>query len=221
MTRAKEAGRGKKTTCKKTTKKRSGSGPRRSVGILGSITPEESIEILRSLLSRHRELRKEAEKIAHDLVSTPDPDLTADAVQRTVSALDWDDASGRAGRTSWGYVEPSEAAWQMLEETVESFVTDMKRRASLGLVEGAELTCRGIIVGLYRANETAGNDFLALAEDFPAEEACYAAEELIRACPRPFKKRTAKRLVEALSDEVPEWASMLRRVLKTGTPRAR
>lgn len=48
-------------------------------------------------------------------------------------AMDYDDLNARAGRHEWGYVEPTEAAWEILEETVEPFREDMKRHLDLGL----------------------------------------------------------------------------------------
>src|SRR2546430_8612475 len=38
------------------------------------------------------------------------------------------DLNARAGSHEWGYVEPSEAAWEILEETVEPVLDDMKRQ---------------------------------------------------------------------------------------------
>src|SRR2546430_12263331 len=43
------------------------------------------------------------------------------------------DLNARAGSHEWGYVEPSEAAWEILEETVEPVLDDMKRHIELGL----------------------------------------------------------------------------------------
>ena len=37
---------------------------------------------------------------------------------------------GRAGRHPWGYVKPTEAAWELLEETVGRVVGDMLTPAS-------------------------------------------------------------------------------------------
>jgi hypothetical protein len=55
-----------------------------------------------------------------------------------VTALDLDDLHARAGGHSWGYVEPSEAAWELLEEAIEDLTTDMRRRMEVGLDGAAE-----------------------------------------------------------------------------------
>lgn len=44
-----------------------------------------------------------------------------------VTRLDIDDLQGRAGKHSWGYVEPAQAAQDLLEEAVAGHLDDMKR----------------------------------------------------------------------------------------------
>jgi len=58
--------------------------------------------------------------------------------------------NGRAGKQAWGYVEPTDATWELLGEAVEDVVADMKRRANLGLHEAAEAICCGIVLGLHK-----------------------------------------------------------------------
>jgi len=82
---------------------------------------------------------------------------------------------------SWGYTEPTEAAWQLLDEAVEPFVEDMKRHLGLGLHEEAFEICKGVVLGLYQCRDAGGDEFLGWAEDFPAEAAGNAVTEWIGA----------------------------------------
>lgn len=50
-----------------------------------------------------------------------------------------------------GYVEPTEAAWSLLEGAVEPWLEDITRRASLGLIEAA----RGLGLGILQALKSA------------------------------------------------------------------
>ncbi len=79
--------------------------------------------MLRSLLERHPELVAEADEIAEAAVTEVDADAIAEDVEQAVLGLDIDDLGARAGRKSWGYVEPTEAAWDLLEEAVDPFFT--------------------------------------------------------------------------------------------------
>ena len=49
------------------------------------------------------------------------PFSVADEVEDALLQFDYDDLNGRARSHSWGYVEPSEAAGELLEEALEPF----------------------------------------------------------------------------------------------------
>ena len=76
-----------------------------------------------------------------------------------IRSLDLDDLESRAGRHSWGYTEPSEAAGELLQEVVDPFLEDLKRRMDLGLVAEAMEVCKGILLGLYSGRSSSGSFF--------------------------------------------------------------
>ena len=98
----------------------------------------------------------------------------ADEVEEAVRHLGLDELGSRAGRHSWGYTEPSEAAWELLEERVSPFIEDMKRQLELGLDAEALEMCKGVVLGLYRVHNEQGDDVLQWAPNFPAETAAHA-----------------------------------------------
>ncbi|MGH7822517.1 MAG: hypothetical protein ACREQ9_22375, partial [Candidatus Binatia bacterium] len=106
--------------------------------------------MLRSLLDRHPELGAEAEEIARATLTDVDVDAVAENVEQAVLDLDLDDLNSRAGRHSWGYVEPTEAAWELLGEAIEPFLEEMNRHIELAFEAAATRTCAGIVLGLYR-----------------------------------------------------------------------
>ena len=113
---------------------RSGAAPTTSAsGLLDRLSSEEAVTVLRHLLDQHPELRSEAEQLADRLVSSSSIEEIAEDVHSRITSIDLDDLNGRAGAHSWGYVEPSQAAIDLLEEAVEDLVEDMKRRVSWGL----------------------------------------------------------------------------------------
>jgi len=93
---------------------------------------------LAATLAKHPDLRTEAEQIAVDMISSPSVDDVAEDVRGAVTSLGIDSFHGRTGKQPWGYVEPSQAAWDLLGEAVEDILADMKRRMDLGLHEAAE-----------------------------------------------------------------------------------
>lgn len=144
--------------------------------LLDKLDNAEAASVLRGLLGRHSELRPEAEAIAKDVLTGISPFSVADDVENAVLQYDYDDLNGRAGSHSWGYVEPTEAAWELLEEAVEPFVSDMKRYLGMGLEDQARQFCQGILLGLYRVRDGRDNDILGWAPDFPEEAAGNALE---------------------------------------------
>jgi hypothetical protein len=159
--------------------------------VLDRLGSDELAAVLHSLLKKHPNLRSEAEGIAVKLVSALSVEAIADEVLFNVTNLDLDDLNGRAGRHSWGYVEPVQAAQDLLEEAVEPTLADMKRRMELGLEAAAEAICAGIVLGLSQSDIERSDVVLQWAPDFPLEHAGYAVGELIRICPARKRRASA------------------------------
>jgi len=87
----------------------------------------------------------------------------AEDVYDSVQVLGYDKLNGRAGRHEWGYVEPGDAASEILSETAAPFLDDLKRRVDLGLeVEALEI-CKGLVLGFYRLDHEGGGELLQWA----------------------------------------------------------
>lgn len=138
----------------------------------------EKAVVLDELVKDDRELARRAEHAARSRLGHVDADEVATTVADALLALDHEELSAHAGRTGYGYVEPTEAAWWLLEQAVEPWLEDITRRATLGLSEAARRLGLGILQGLYRVHDRTGDDglLLAWAPDFPGE----AADRVIR-----------------------------------------
>ena len=170
---------------------------------LERLSAAEAASVLKCLLARHPELRPEAEMLAREVLTDVSVMAVADDVGAAVLQFDYDDLNARAGRHSWGYVEPVEAAWELLEEAVEPFVDDMKRYLEIGLEEQAKLFCQGILLGLYRVRDGAGNDILNWAPDFAAEEAGFVLDVWSKSGQTEQGGRQLSR--DFVDEHIPEW----------------
>jgi hypothetical protein len=126
-----------------------------------------------------------------------------------------DELGSRAGKHSWGYTEPGEAAWELLEERVSPFIDDLKRQFELGLeVEALEM-CKGIVLGLYRVRNEQGGDVLQWAPDFPAETAAQAVATWRDGGDKKTaeKGRRERRIFppDFVNEFVPEWKALIDR----------
>ncbi len=180
-------------------------------GVLERLRPEEAAAVLHQLLAKHPELRSAAEKLATQLVSASSIDEVSEDVHYQITSIDLEALNGRAGAHSWGYVEPSEAATELLSEALEDLVEGMRRNAELGIVSAAGVICAGIVDGLYRARDTKSDGALGWAVDFPIEEAGHVVSDFLRSCPLSARTPAQASLMEVLAERVPEWAEGLKR----------
>ena len=190
----------------------------RKCKVLEQLTPEEGAGVLRSLLEHHPELVSEAENMARATVTDVDPDAVAEDIEQVVSDLDSEELNARTRRKSWGYVEPIEAAWEILEESVEPFLEKMRRHIALGFEAAAVATCAGIVLGLYRCRGKGSDQLLGWAEDFPAEAAGNAVATLTRES--KVKHKSCWRLPDSAVAQVPKWADIIGRASKPVSPAA-
>jgi len=194
-------------------KKRS-AAPRKT-GSLDRLKGEEAATVLRLLLEKRPDLRKDVEAAAKSVIGGVSVEDVANAVEDAVGSLDLDDLSSRAGRHRHGYVEPSQAAVDLVEEAVMPFIEDIKRRAESGQKAAAMNTCVGVVLGLYRLRNRDADPFLGWAVDSPDEMAGEAVVTLRKALRAAKKTRGVPQPSAALPavfrEKVPEWTDMLER----------
>jgi hypothetical protein len=185
---------------------------------LERLKPEGAAAVLRHLLEVHPDLSSEAEAMARSLLHQVKYEEIAAEIEDEIRALDYEVLNARAGSHEWGYVEPAEAAMEILEETVEPFREDMKRHLELGLEAEALEICKGLVLGCYRLSERKGGDVLGWATDFPAEAAGNALEVWYTRTEDPPSGDTRRKKRPPLPPDflnlVPKWIPMIERVGK-------
>jgi hypothetical protein len=180
--------------------------------VIEKLRPEEAAAVLNQLLRKYPELKSEGEELAIQIMSAASIENVAEEVYVEITSIDLEALNGRAGSHSWGYVEPSEAATELLTEAVEDRVEEMKRSLELGLLSPAEALCAGIVQGLYRARDTKSDGALGWAVDFPTEEAGFVVEEFLKACHPSSRKTAYANLIQVLTERAPGWVEGLERV---------
>jgi hypothetical protein len=184
----------------------------KTAATLEKLRPGEGVAVLNQLLNKHPELKLEAEQLATQMISTASIADVAQEVYLELTSIDLEALNGRAGSHSWGYVEPSEAAAELLAEAIEDRLEEMKRSLELGLLAVAEALCTGMVQGLYRARNTNSDGPLGWAVDFPADEAGYIVEEFLKGCIPSSREAAGKNLMQLLTEQAPEWEEALQRV---------
>lgn len=105
-----------------------------------------------------------------------------------LNSIDIEDAWDRSGPSRYGYTEPWEAAYQLLEEAINPHRNEMKRLHSLGMFSEEMHYCMGIASGLQQFGNEAEGDILELAEDAPGDMAEDIISERKKECTDPKLK---------------------------------
>ncbi len=145
---------------------------RRRTPALDQLAAEERGRLLDELLAAHPDWVEETERAARALLSIADPEVVADEVEHNLRHADADQLAVRAGRVyGRGYVHEAEAAAEMLEEQLEPYLADLRRRAALGLSAAASMVGVGVLRGLdaCRTRVADGTVLAYAGEDAPGE----------------------------------------------------
>lgn len=183
----------------------------RKVPALDRLKGDEASRLLHALLDRHPELASELRELASSELGHVSIEDVAHEVEAAVDMLDLDDLNDRAGSHAHGYVEPTEAAWELVEEAVAPFIEDIQRRAEVGEQAAALSTCAGVVLGLYRLRDKGGDEFLGWAVDAPDELAGEAVAALRKALRTARASHIAPTLPAVFREVAPEWSDMLER----------
>lgn len=138
--------------------------------VLAALLAEEKAHVLDQLVATDPGLAASATRVARTRLCEVVVDDVAAAVADGLLALDQEDLAARAGPTRYGYVEPTEAAWQLLEEALEPWLQDIARRAALGLFDASADVACGVVLALRSIDGCDSDErLLSWAPDFAAE----------------------------------------------------
>lgn len=139
---------------------------------LDSLAATEKATVLDQLLAARPELREPAEACAAQLMRGADRSAVADEVEGALQYLDIDELNTRAGyRPGFGYVDPADAADEILDEALQPFLDDLQRRVDLGMGSAAVELAAGILFGLYNCRDGNSETLLEYAPDYAVEHA--------------------------------------------------
>jgi hypothetical protein len=104
-----------------------------------SLSAYEAARVLEDLLGNDPGLVKKAYEAAIKVAGDVDADAIMNKVFNRLDRLDTDDLNGCAGKTRYGYIEPSEAAWELFEETLAPLINEMKKNQKHALPTAAKV----------------------------------------------------------------------------------
>lgn len=169
---------------------------------LDALSAAEKGAVLDELLTTRPDVRELAEAHAARLMKDATRAAVADDVESALKWLDIDELNTRGDyRPGFGYVDPAEAADEILDEALQSFLDDLQRRAGLGMGSAATEIAAGILLGLYNCREGSSETLLEYAPDYAAER----ASVLVSDCAKLGIELPA----DDLLDLMPGWSHLL------------
>ena len=135
--------------------------------IINQLSPTDALAILRALADSDNQLAARIAEMATARLRGVAPEEIAAALYDELNGLDVEEVWYRAGRTRYGYVEPHEAAEQMIEETIAPFLEELKKYQALGMNAEANRMCMGLLLGLHRFGRESTSEFKDWASDAP------------------------------------------------------
>lgn len=139
---------------------------------LDTLRVEEQAGVMELLLRSAPRLATDAERIARELLADTSVEAVAEEVEWGLRSRGADELQGRAGRQRYGYVEPTEAAWEILGQALDPHLKDVERLLRLRMRSAAHDTALGIVAGLYRCRDVDDPELLlSWAPDLPADHA--------------------------------------------------
>jgi hypothetical protein len=136
---------------------------------LKQLSPEEAKTVLLLLAKESRELASQIGKMAKAIISDVDDDEVADEVYWELTNIDVEALWNRSGSSRFGYVEPVEAAYEMVEEVLEPFAEQLKKYRKLDMFTEVNKMGLGLAKGILKFTKEGQTEFKEWAQDDPLD----------------------------------------------------
>jgi hypothetical protein len=135
--------------------------------IISQLSPNDALAVLKVLASEDKGLAARIVEIATAHLDEIDSGEVAFELYDELNTLRVEEVWDRAGPTRRGYVDPGEAAGQMVKETIDPYLEEIKKYQALGMNVQANRMCMGLLLGLYKFDDESTSEFMGWAPDAP------------------------------------------------------
>lgn len=118
--------------------------------IVRHLSPGDAWAVLQQLAAEDESLARRIAEVATARLSQVDPEEVGFELYDELCLLEIEDAWDQAGRTRYGYVEPHEVAYGMIEKVLAPFLEELKKYQTLGMHAEANRFCMGLLLGLSK-----------------------------------------------------------------------
>jgi len=141
--------------------------------IIEQLSPHDALAVLKTLARGDAETATHIAEIATAYLSGVDPKEVAFVLYDELMLLKVEQVWDRAGAKRHGYVDPTDAAYEMIETVLEPYLADLRKYQGLGMGAEANQICMGLLLGFYRFDHESDSEFKDWSPDamsvFPDE----------------------------------------------------
>jgi len=164
--------------------------------IINHLSPTDALSILKTLANSDKQLARRIAEIATAHLSDVDPEEVAFGLYDELNFLEVEEVWDRAGPTRHGYVDPGEAADEMIEEVIDPYLEELKKYQELGMNVEANRMCMGLLLGLYRFDHESTSKFKDWAPDAPSGFAWVVVDAWKAGAPSRADVKAVKAFIE-------------------------
>jgi len=173
---------------------------------VSDLRPSEQATLLERLATRKDAVGDAVRDEIERLVAAVDPDEVAGDVQFDLELLDVESLWARSGRHRYGYTDPQEAAWEMLENALAPHRERLNWYRAAGRPEAYDAYALGVLQGLYDFHHESDAEWKAWAPDDAGEAFAWVLDEWKR-----HRRGDAERqaMWDQLAERCPGWGQRL------------
>ncbi len=175
---------------------------KKTLKIIDNLSSDLALAILKQLAESDEQLAERIAEMALTQLSRVDPEELAIVIYDALDALEVEEVWDRSGATRHGYVDPAEAADQMISEVITPHLEEMKKYRKLGMPAQANRLCMGLLMGLYQFEHDSTNEFKNWASDAAGSYAWVVVDAWQGGSPKQADVKAVKAFVE---DELEGW----------------
>lgn len=133
--------------------------------IINRLSPNDALAVLKTLAHGDETLAARIAKIATAHLSEVNPEHVALELYDELDSLEVEEIWDRAGPSRHGYVDPGEAADEMVDEIIAPYLEELAKYQALGMNAEANRMCMGLLLWLYRFEDQSSSTFKEWAPD--------------------------------------------------------
>jgi hypothetical protein len=170
--------------------------------LINSINYYDALSILKTIADEYPNIAARIEQLALTYLSDVDIEEVTDQVYSELNFIDVEDVWDRSGSTRDGYVDPSEAAYDIFEETLIPFIEELDKYHKLTMTNEEKYYCMGILKGIYKFDKESKSEYREWSNDVAGEYFDVVLNKWKNNCNIP---KNLKEMEDFIKENFPNW----------------